>query len=45
MFWYSPGGTHLGTIPIGEIGKHRNRLYICGQTSLYAIYLNTRGLV
>jgi len=52
VFCYSPDGTHIGTIPIGEIvanvcfgGPNRNRLYICGQTSLYAIYLNTRGAV
>jgi len=52
VFCYSPDGTHVGTIPIGEIvanvcfgGQHRNRLYICGQTSLYAIYLNTRAPV
>jgi gluconolactonase len=50
VFCYSPDRTHIGTIPIGEIvanvcfgGQHRNRLYICGQTSLYAIYLNTRS--
>ena len=52
VFCYSPDGTHRGTIPIGEIvtnvgfgGPRRNRLYICGQTSLYAIYLNTRAAV
>jgi gluconolactonase len=52
VFCYAPDGTHLGTIPVGEIvanvcfgGPRRNRLYICGQTSLYAIYLNTRGAV
>ena len=52
VFCYAPDGTHLGTIPIGEIvanvcfgGPHRNRLYICGQTSLYAIYLNTCAAV
>jgi len=52
VFCYAPDGTHLGTIPIGEIvanvcfgGPRRNRLYICGQTSLYSIYLNTRGAV
>lgn len=52
VFCYAPDGTHLGTIPIGEIvanvcfgAPRRNRLYICGQTSLYAIYLNTRGAV
>ena len=52
VFCYAPDGTHLGTIPIGELvanvcfgGQRRNRLYICGQTSLYAIYLNTRAAV
>jgi gluconolactonase len=52
VFCYAPDGAHLGTIPIGEIvgnvcfgGPKRNRLYICGQTSLYAIYLNTRAAV
>ena len=52
VFCYAPDGTHLGTIGIGELvanvcfgGPHRNRLYICGQTSLYAIYLNTRAAV
>ncbi|QCI64776.1 SMP-30/gluconolactonase/LRE family protein [Phreatobacter stygius] len=51
VFCYAPDGTHLGTIPIGEIvgnvcfgGRKRNRLYICGQTSLYALFLNTSGL-
>jgi gluconolactonase len=52
VFCYAPDGTHLGTIPIGELvanvcfgAQNRNRLYICGQTSLYAIYLNTRAAV
>ena len=52
VFCYAPDGTHIGTIPIGELvanvcfgGPRRNRLYICGQTSLYAIYLNTRAAV
>ena len=52
VFCYAPDGTHLGTIPVGELvanvcfgGQRRNRLYICGQTSLYAIYLNTRAAV
>ena len=52
VFCYAPDGKHLGTIPIGEIvanvcfgGARRNRLYICGQTSLYSIYLNTRAAV
>ena len=52
VFCYAADGTHLGTIPVGEIvsnvcfgGQKRNRLYICGQTSLYSIYLNVRGAV
>ncbi len=52
VFCYAADGTHIGTIPIGEIvanvcfgGPRRNRLYICGQTSLYALYLNTRAAV
>ena len=47
---YAPDGTHIGTIPVGEIvanvcfgGQRRNRLYICGQTSLYSIFLKTNG--
>ena len=50
VFCYAPDGTHLGTIPIGELvanvcfgGPKRNRLYICGQTSLYAIYVKARA--
>lgn len=49
---YGPDGVLLGEIRIGEIvanvcfgGLKRNRLYICAQTSLYSIYLNTRGAV
>ncbi len=52
VFCYAPDGTQLGTIPVGEIvanvcfgGQRRNRLYICGQTSLYSIFLNTRAAV
>lgn len=48
---YAPDGAHLGTIPVGEIvanvcfgGPRRNRLYICGQTSLYSIFLKTNGV-
>ena len=47
---YHPDGTLLGTIPVPEIcanvtfgGAKRNRLYICGQTSLYSVFLNTQG--
>nr|WP_283949823.1 SMP-30/gluconolactonase/LRE family protein [Limobrevibacterium gyesilva] len=47
---YAPDGTELGLIRIPEVvanccfgGPKRNRLFICGTTSLYATYLNTRG--
>ncbi len=47
---YAPDGTHLGTIPVGETvanvcfgGLKRNRLFICAQTSLYAIFLKVSG--
>jgi gluconolactonase len=47
---YSPQGELLGKIHIPETcanlvfgGVLRNRLYICGSTSLYACYVNTQG--
>ena len=47
---YAPDGTLIGKIRIPEVvanvcfgGPKRNRLYICGTTSLYAVYLNTQG--
>jgi gluconolactonase len=47
---YSPQGELLGKIHIPETcanvvfgGLLRNRLYICGSTSLYACYVNTQG--
>lgn len=47
---YDPDGTLLGKIRLPEVvanvefgGPKRNRLYICATTSLYAMYLNTRG--
>jgi gluconolactonase len=50
VFCYAADGVHLGTIEIGEIvanlcfgGIKRNRLYVCAQTSLYGLFLNTRG--
>jgi gluconolactonase len=52
VFCYAADGTHIGTIPVSEIvanvcfgGPQRNRLYICAQTSLYSIFLNTRAVV
>jgi gluconolactonase len=47
---YDPDGTLIGKIKVPEVvanvcfgGTKRNRLYICGTTSLYAIYVNARG--
>ncbi len=48
---YDPDGTLVGMIHVPEVvanvcfgGPKRNRLYICATTSLYAIYVNARGL-
>jgi len=47
---FSPEGRLLGKISIPEVvsnvcfgGEKRNRLFICGTTSLYATYLNVSG--
>ncbi len=47
---HAPDGTLLGKIRVPEVvanvcfgGPKLNRLFICGTTSLYAVYLNTRG--
>ncbi|MBN8995105.1 MAG: SMP-30/gluconolactonase/LRE family protein [Rhizobiales bacterium] len=46
----TPEGDIIGRVPVPEKvanlcfgGPGRNRLYICGHTSLYAIYVNARG--
>lgn len=46
----TPGGDLIGRIPIPEKvanvafgGPKRNRLFICGHTSLYSIFVNTSG--
>ena len=48
---YAPSGDLLGKIRIPEVvanvvfgGPKRNRLFICGTTSLYAVYLMTTGV-
>ncbi|UOM34631.1 SMP-30/gluconolactonase/LRE family protein [Acuticoccus sp. I52.16.1] len=48
---YNPSGTLIGKIKVPEVvanvcwGTHkRNRLYICGTTSLYATYVFTNGM-
>ncbi len=47
---YAPDGDLIGKIRVAEVvanvcfgGPKRNRLYICGTTSLYAIYVNAQG--
>jgi gluconolactonase len=47
---HAPDGTLIGRIPVPETvsnlcfgGPKRNRLFITAHTSLYAIYVNTRG--
>jgi len=47
---YAPDGTLLGLVRVPEVvanccfgGIKKNRLFICGTTSLYAVYLNTCG--
>ena len=48
---YAADGTLLGIIRIPEVvanccfgGAKKNRLFICGTTSLYSVYLNTKGV-
>lgn len=48
---YLPDGTLAGKILIPEVvanvtfgGVKKNRLFVCGTTSLYAVYLNRRGI-
>lgn len=48
---YEPDGTLIGKIlvpePVANLtfgGKRRNRLFITASTSLYAVFLNTKGL-
>ena len=47
----SPAGELLGKIRVPEVvanvtfgGPKKNRLFICGTTSLYAVYLNRKGV-
>jgi gluconolactonase len=47
---FDPDGTLIGKIKVPEVvanvcfgGPKRTRLYICGTTSLYSIYLNAQG--
>ena len=47
---YDPDGTLIGKVLVPEVvanvtfgGTKRNRLFICGTTSLYSIYLTANG--
>jgi gluconolactonase len=47
---HAPDGTLLGKVRVPETvanlcfgGAKRNRLFVCATTSLYAVYVNTRG--
>jgi gluconolactonase len=47
---YSPAGQRIGRIDLPERcanlcfgGRHKNRLFMCGSTSLYSLYVNTQG--
>lgn len=48
---YAADGTLIGKIFVGEVianlcfgGAKRNRLFMAGQSGLYSVYLNTRGV-
>lgn len=47
---FDPDGTLIGKVRVPEVvanltfgGRKRNRLFICGTTSLYSIYINAAG--
>ena len=49
---FAPDGALIGKIKVPEVvanvcfgGPKRDRLYICGTTSLYAIYVNAQGAI
>ncbi len=48
---FSPEGTLIGRIDLPERcanlcfgGRHRNRLFLCGSTSVYSVFVNTQGV-
>lgn len=48
---FNPNGKLIGRIDLPERcanlcfgGRHRNRLFMCGSTSVYSLYVNTQGL-
>jgi gluconolactonase len=47
---FNPDGKPIGRIDLPERcanlcfgGRHRNRLFMCGSTSIYSLYVNTQG--
>ncbi len=49
---FAPDGKLIGRIDLPERcanlcfgGRHRNRLFMCGSTSVYSLYVNTQGCV
>jgi gluconolactonase len=48
---FNPNGKLIGRIDLPERcanlcfgGRHRNRLFMCGSTSVYSLYVNTQGV-
>ena len=48
---FNPQGMLIGRIDLPERcanlcfgGRHRNRLFMCGSTSLYSLFVNTQGV-
>jgi gluconolactonase len=51
VYCYASDGTLLGQVVVPEVvanvcfgGPKLNRLFICATTSLYSVFLNTRGV-
>ena len=48
---FNPDGVLIGRIELPERcanvcfgGRHRNRLFMCGSTSVYSLFVNTQGV-
>ena len=49
---FNPAGNPIGRIDLPERcanlcfgGRHRNRLFMCGSTSIYSLFVNTQGVL
>ena len=49
---FNPQGTLIGRVDLPERcanlcfgGRHRNRLFMCGSTSVYSLFVNTQGAI